>query len=162
MRSLLTYLRGGGPNKKDISSLSSNPCGDDCSGCCYFYIFCSHEMKATVWLHRGWGERFLIHWKLKSKCVASAGYTRLWFGYMSFYCLCLFIISANMTQLDFPGQAVYRIQHHIPMLVQMHKSTNEISCSYYYFYYYDATITFILSCYVKNFQFMCEWRVFIC
>lgn len=67
-----------------------------------------------------------------------------------------FLSVNNMTQLDFPGQAVYRIQHHIPMLVQMHKSTNEISCSYYYFYYYDATITFILSCYVKNLQFMCE------
>lgn len=51
-------------------------------------------MKATVWLHRGRGWRFLIQWKLKSKPVGSAGYNRLWFCWMWFYCLCLFIISA--------------------------------------------------------------------
>lgn len=48
MHSLLTHLRGGGPNKRDTSGLSSNPCWEHCSGCCYFYSVCSNEMKATV------------------------------------------------------------------------------------------------------------------
>lgn len=81
MHSLLTHLRGGGPNKREISSLSSNPCWEHCSGCCYFYSMCSNEMKSSVWVAND-------SWKLKSRLSrVLLGISRLWFCWMWFYCL---------------------------------------------------------------------------